>query len=327
MAISIQDRTEFLNKLFIDKDLEFLNTYDSEIKNLEKKLELQKTKKKELSKKLESLKEHAIVSSDLESYKSSFIKINNALNYIDENIKFLSNSQTDFICLNKEVANFLLRFEKENDINILREDGNQIKLKINSLSKKFSEIQDSVFVNDIKTDNIIKQIKINHIKKEENKEVNVQEATQAEPKEDVNKLDDLKDNNVLLISEKNKTIHLPYTKSEIIRYYEKYPKEYRSYKDIIRKQFILPLSCFNRAPAIARFREGYALERDGEAKSVFEALKFGVDLMFKSNLYPAIIPACKTEDTLNKYIQCLDNDCLNQFDDFEIKFEVTPLKI
>lgn len=326
MIVSTQDREFFSDKLFMDKDFEFLNNYDSEIKNLEKTLELQKMKKEEISEFLEKLRGSATVSSNLENYESFFTKLNAALKYVDENIRMLSDLQADLTCLDKEIVNFMLRFEKGIETTILEEEAGQMKSQINFSSRKFSEIQNSVFLNDIKIDTLINQLDSNNIKKEDHTSVEVQEIRPARPKTDENTSEDIRDNNILLISEKKKTVYLPYTKEEIVQYYEKYSKDYSSYKDVIRKQFILPLSCFNKAPAIARFREGYTLERDIEAKSIFEALKFGLDLMFKSNLYPAIIPACKTEDTLSKYLQCLDNNSLNQFNDFQIRFEMNPLK-
>ena len=48
-------------------------------------------------------------------------------------------------------------------------------------------------------------------------------------------------------------------------------------------------------------------------------------MMFYNKLNPAIIAACKTQEQLSNYIDCLENDKLNDFTDFEIRFEVNPL--
>jgi hypothetical protein len=67
------------------------------------------------------------------------------------------------------------------------------------------------------------------------------------------------------------------------------------------------------------------LIRDRESKSIFEAMRYSFDLMFKYDLNPAIIAACKTQNQLENYINCLDSKKLNEFTDFEIKYEVFPL--
>ena len=66
--------------------------------------------------------------------------------------------------------------------------------------------------------------------------------------------------------------------------------------------------------------------RDREAKSVFDALKYGLNVMFNYDLNPAIISACKTEEALNLYIECLENKDLSKFDLFKIEFKLNPFK-
>ena len=47
--------------------------------------------------------------------------------------------------------------------------------------------------------------------------------------------------------------------------------------------------------------------------------------MFKDNLNPAIIAACKTQEQLDDYLTCLDHNNLNAFNHFKIQFNVNPL--
>lgn len=330
MVISTEDRSDFLNKLFTDKDFEFLSNYEVEMKSLERNLQRQKIKKEEINEAIETLKSHNNTSANFskDEYEKFLLKLQEALEYTEENIRHLSKYQADLVYLDKEIVDFMIRFERENNLDILKADMSQIQLKINTASQKFPEVQNVVFLNDVKIDNIINRANAENDDSEKvvitKEEIKAPEEVKA--RVNVTTIDDLEDNKVLLISEKDKIVFLPYTKEEIVKYYDKYPKDYKNYKDVIKKEFILPLSCFSMSPAIARFREGYALQRDSEARSIFEALKFGLELMFKSELYPAVIPACKTEDTLNKYIECLDNNSLDKFTEFEIKFEVTPLK-
>ena len=78
-------------------------------------------------------------------------------------------------------------------------------------------------------------------------------------------------------------------------------------------------------PVLSRFREAYSLCRDREAKPIFESLKYGMDMMFNRRLNPAIIAACKTQDQLSNYLNCLEKNDLKSFTDFEIRFEMNPL--
>lgn len=96
-------------------------------------------------------------------------------------------------------------------------------------------------------------------------------------------------------------------------------------QDVINKEFILPLDYYIKHSVIARFRESYSLVRDRESKSVIDAFKYALDIMFKYELNPAIIAACKTQEQLEHYLSCLERKKLDEFTDFEIKFEINPL--
>lgn len=134
-----------------------------------------------------------------------------------------------------------------------------------------------------------------------------------------------KDNNTLIISEKSKKVFLPYKESEVNSYLQQYPDQYRSFEDVVNKEFILPIENYIKNFVVSRFRETYTLIRDREAKSIMDALKYSVELMFKRNLNPAIIAACKTQAQLENYLDCLERGHLEQFEDFKIVFEVNPL--
>ena len=134
--------------------------------------------------------------------------------------------------------------------------------------------------------------------------------------------DAYEDNNILIISEKEKKVFLPYKKSEIEDYLKQYPNKYKTYKDVIYSEFVVPLNYYQHFPVIARFREAYSLVRDREGKSIVEALKYAMDLMLKSELNPAIIASCKYQDQLDHYLECMEANSLDEFKDFEIKFDV-----
>lgn len=134
-----------------------------------------------------------------------------------------------------------------------------------------------------------------------------------------------KDNPVLIISEKKKKVYLPYKARDLQAYVTKYPEQYRSEEDVILREYVRSLDNYMRFPVLERFKETYSLIRDKEAKPFIEALKYALELMFKSNLNPAIIAACSSQDELERYLLCLESNKTNEFKDFEIIFEVNPI--
>ena len=50
-------------------------------------------------------------------------------------------------------------------------------------------------------------------------------------------------------------------------------------------------------------------------------------IMLKYDLNPAIISACRTEDTLNHYVDCLENNKLDNFNAFKIEYRMNPIAV
>lgn len=134
-----------------------------------------------------------------------------------------------------------------------------------------------------------------------------------------------KENNVLLISEKVGKIFLPYKKEDIHGYLASYPNEYKNYNDVIEKEYVLPLDEFMKNQTLSRFREMYDLIRNKELKSMVEAMKVSTKFMFRYELNPAIIAACNSKNELDKYLYCLEKNKLEEFDVFDIKYELNLL--
>lgn len=134
-----------------------------------------------------------------------------------------------------------------------------------------------------------------------------------------------KDNPILLISERHDKVFLPYTVDEIYDYLKQFPNSYASFEDVVSKEYILPLNYYITRPVLSRFREGYSLCRDREGKQIVESIKYGKSLMFNRKLNPAIIAACKTQEQLSRYLECLETGDLSKFNDFQIHFEVNPI--
>ena len=132
-----------------------------------------------------------------------------------------------------------------------------------------------------------------------------------------------KDNNTLIISEKYQKAYLPFKIDDVRKIYENSNGKYKSIKDVINDLYILPLKKFNNS-SISRFREAYNLITKKEHGSIFQAVSLGLEVMFKYELNPIIISACKNLDEFDIYLNCLEENELYDFDCFEIKFEVSP---
>ena len=132
----------------------------------------------------------------------------------------------------------------------------------------------------------------------------------------------LSDNRTLIISEETQKVYLPYTISEIMNKL-KYNDNYKSLQDVVDNEYTVPLSAF-KMPIVSRFREAYRFMRTKEKSSVYAAIDLAVELMFNSNLDPAIIRAAKDLKELNVYLDCLYENEVDKFDCFKIVYKVLP---
>lgn len=153
----------------------------------------------------------------------------------------------------------------------------------------------------------------------------VLEVAESNEQEKTIKAEEQKEStNVLIISEREGKVFLPYT-AEDINYYLN-TRKYSSEKQIVEEVFTVPLSKYSNF-ALARITEGFKLMREKEKASFGEALKYAFELLYERNLHPAIITACKTQDDLDIYLACLEDNMLELFDSFEIRFDYAPMKI
>ena len=100
-------------------------------------------------------------------------------------------------------------------------------------------------------------------------------------------------------------------------------KKYKSLQDVIENEYTIPLEAFNNSTK-SRFREAFQLMKQKEHGSLKEAIELGFELMFKSNLNPAVIAACRDLNELDIYLDCLDDDELDKFSCFNIQYDVPP---
>lgn len=132
----------------------------------------------------------------------------------------------------------------------------------------------------------------------------------------------LEDNHTLVISEEDGKVYLPYSKEEIKS--EVLQNKGTKISDLIEEKYICPLDKYKNAIR-ARFREGYNLMYKKEGKSRRSAILLGIELMFETNLHPAIIAACKNLEELDIYLDCLEDNELEKFSCFKIIYKSLPM--
>lgn len=291
--------------IFNSNELYLLQNFEANLVNINLKIAEQENKRNEVTCLFVTLSKTDSVSK-IGSKKDYSEEINNISEKFAKNIEKLNSLKSLLIDINSGFIS-LSRNASSDEVAI------NLKEKINSYFSTYEEIKKDIMLADIEVDRFVKRINSSNGKKSEEVSEEISDGN-------------IQNNNTLIISEKDNKVFLPYTVSEIQSYMEKYPKEYKSLEYVINKEFILPLDYYTKHPSLARFREAYSLIRDREAKSVFDALKYALNIMFKYDLNPAIISACKTEEALNLYIECLENKDLSKFNLFKIEFRLNPLK-
>ena len=131
----------------------------------------------------------------------------------------------------------------------------------------------------------------------------------------------LEDNHTLVISEEDGKVYLPYTKEDVKN--EAAQNKGTRISEIIKENYVLPLDKYKNSIR-ARFREGYNLMYRKEGKSKRSAIMLGIELMFETNLHPAIISACKNLEELDIYLDCLEDNELEKFSCFKIIYKSLP---
>ena len=128
------------------------------------------------------------------------------------------------------------------------------------------------------------------------------------------------DNNILINSEKDQKAYLPYKYEDIQKIYKNPNNKYGSIIEIIQNLYVVPLKKFENF-SISRFREAFNLVRHKENGSVLKSFDLALELMFKHNLNPIIIAACRNLSELDIYLDCLEENELFDFKCFEIRFD------
>ena len=326
LKVDLLENSSFLNSYLTEKDFSFISSLDKNIQEIDSQINLFQKLRDSLISLINNLPDSA-VQEPVESFSSLVDNTTKAFAYVNECIKLLLSAEERTKTLNSNIISLLIdissqKFSPEESTSktlVIKKD---IVDYSSFIEKTNSEIDvRKSFINSFLADSTTQfyfskfNIDISQINLRKEKSTRTTNSKNID-------IGFLPDNNTLLISEKQKKVFLPYKKNDIEDYLEQYPNKYKSYSDVINNEFIVPLSYYQHFPVLARFRETYSLIRDKEGKSIVEALRLAMDLMFKSELNPAIIAACKYQEQLDNYLKCLESNNLESFNDFEIKFDV-----
>lgn len=307
-----------IDKNIINDELETLNNILNQQRQLKKTLLLYLEKLSEGLSNATDTHDTTSLISCLETVKKNFENIKENVDKIKALKKYLLDSlKFDFfdpIYFEKYNKDFKTLFNKISEDNIFYYTFMESILKYMTVSFPASSpnLATNLENSAVQQSNIIseKTIDKTEIKKEINK---LQINTDPDNNLHLNE-------NVLLVSEKNKNVVLPYSTVELEIFFSDHPEKYSSIQDIVDKEYTLPLKYYKHA-AISRFKEAFYLARKKSKLSFVKALSLANEVLFNSNLNPAIITACRNVDELYIYLSCLDDNTLDKFNCFKIVYD------
>ena len=304
--VSIQ-QTRLQNWL-TNEDVNFLEQLPQKSHNIEIELKDVSIKKDKITEKI--LQNADKKASEPRQYRESVNNSELALESIDLVYKNLIELQDCYRSIEKSLI-IIYEKSKLNDKSNSVEDESRILARKIGIAKTIEE--------STKNDNEKNYIMANSFL--ENKNAVPQQHEKYTSSNEIT-LDSLQDNPVLRIKERR--VELPYTKKEIENYMKTYPEEYKTAQDVIVKEFMMHASVFNKHPVLSRFKEAYYLCRNKEMMTIIESFSYAKNIMFKSEINPYIIAACKSKKQLEDYIYCLENKKLEEFKHFKIIYEINP---
>ena len=323
------ENTKDLRMFFSEENLNFLKNMNEELSKIEMLLEKNQNKEEKYSLFLTALTTKDFSNTN----KEYFLDVKNIYDLLEKNTALLKNLKSTLSALSTKLLALVLSDTNSNTPELVNEINNNLNRYIELLDEmKTDFIQNNLSINTFTSYHSTRLLLTTFdmdLGENLDESINLISPNSTTSQIDTSYSDMVgtNENKVLIISEKENKVYLPYKKTELKAYMSQYPTSYYSYKNVIEKEFILPLNYFMNNPSMARFRETYSLYRDREATSIVEALKKALSLAFKSELNPAVIAACKTKKQLNNFILCLDENKLNDFSDFEIIYDVKPQKI
>jgi len=302
----MEDNNNILD-LYLDKSLDYIKTH----------LDFQKQNRKTV---LLYVKQITKAINEIDSISDA-----DALIKLLEDLKIILDTSYTNINLLKKIL------KEQNKIDIF--DNNNIE-QIKDYNNKYFDTLQNISKNNSKMQKFIQSVftsfKLTLNLKEETKVLSANSSNNRQETL-INKIENEKcgnstkklDNNVLLISEKEQKAFLPYKITDIEKKLAQTNK-YTTMDEIINKEYTINLDML-KTPSFSRFKEAINLVRNKERGSLKYAFELGMELIFKYNLNPIIIRACRNLDELDIYLDCLDENELDKFKCFEIIYEVSPI--
>lgn len=318
-----------LGKFFSEENLKFLKNLNQELSKIDILIEKNQIKEEKYSLFLTALSTKDFSSTN----KEYFLDVKNIYSLLEKNSENLKNLKNILSSLSAKLLSLVLSSEDDNHSNEVNDISSTLNKYIELLDEvKSSLVENNVNINTFTTYHSTRLLLTTfgmELGDTLDETINLVSPNNISDSLDTSyaSLINTNENKTLIISEKEAKVYLPYKKTELKAYMSQYPTQYFSYKNVIEKEFIVPLSYFQSNPSVARFRETYSLYRDREALSSLVAFQKAMSLAFKKSLNPAIIAACKTKKQLDNYLLCLEENKIDEFTDFEILYDMSPNEV
>lgn len=276
------------------------NLIDLEKFSLESTLDIQKNFNKQIL--IFVKKFMASIDFSLDSNDKAFFYLNestSALNKSNSNINVLKNLLNSLSAINPL-------------------DDSSIK----NYNTEFKETMNSVYSNTESIEKYIQEITLSDFSELPNTPSVSAVSNASSSEEHIENSQTFLSENTLVISETEKKVIFPYKKEKIEEILQN-NRRYHSPEEVINKFYTKPINYY-KFSSLARFKEAYKLVKEKEKGSRFKALALAFELLGNYSLHPAIITACKSIDELDIYLACLDENSLDDFKFFNIKYEIPP---
>lgn len=234
--------------------------------------------------------------------------------YLNESTNTLNKSNSNINALNSLLSS----------LSQINSSDDNLSETIKCYNENFKQIMNSVHANTEMIEKFVHEITINDFSELPNNLPNTSCAEQPTENVIVAEPASQYSENTLVISETQKKVILPYNIDKVNEILQNNAR-YHSIDEVVNKLYTRPISYY-RLSAIARFKEAYKLVKNREKSSIFKALALAFELFGNYSLHPAIITACNSLDELDIYLACLDENDLDDFKFFNIKYEV-PLAL
>lgn len=291
-----------------------LKLIEIELSSLKATLDIQKNLNKQILTFMKTFLGSIELQIDFDTNNTIYKYISDSTNILNKSTKNIKNLES----LIKRLSKLCDNFDK---ISV-----SLIKEKIEKYNKSFTKAIDSIYSNTSSIESFIHDISLIDLSKllSNAKTTSKSKDTENDFTIETSELENSFIENTLIISDiKNKVI-LPYTLQQIKEILVDENKKYTSIQDVIDKKYTIPLSRY-KISSLARFKEAYRLVVEKEHSSHLKALSLASELFFNYNLHPAIITACNSLDELDIYLACLDDNTLEDFKYFNIKYEIAPI--